>query len=184
MEPGLSRRVVFAVLVGLACATPASSEPSEYQLKAEFLERFTRFIDWPPESFADPKAPFVLGIYGENPFGTSLDELVASRRVKGRSIRVRLVAGLDGIDGCHLLFLPRASASRAAHALSRAAGRPVLTVGDAEGMAATGAIISFFSEDDRLRFEINEGAARRSGLHIGSQLLQLARLVDSEARQP
>ena len=54
--------------VALLAGASAAQVP-EYALKAEFLERFTRFVDWPGEH--DPRSPFVIGVYGSNPFGSN-----------------------------------------------------------------------------------------------------------------
>jgi hypothetical protein len=45
------------------------AQTDEYLLKAGFLERFTRFIEWPGETnIADNTKPFVISVIGENPF--------------------------------------------------------------------------------------------------------------------
>ncbi len=171
---------VACPLVAGALPLAAGVEAPEYQLKAELIERFTRFIDWPPDALADAAAPFVIGVYGKSPFGPYLDQLAASRRIKGRPIKVVVAQGPADIEGCHVLFIPRAQAGSVARILGQVGRRAVLTIGDGDGFAETGVIINFFSEENRLRFEINDAAARRNGLRIGSQLLQLARLVPGE----
>jgi hypothetical protein len=55
----------------------------------------------------------------------------------------------------------------------------VLTVGETQGFADGGGIINFIEENNKIRFEINAEAARRTGLNISSELLKLARLVKS-----
>ena len=47
------------------------------------------------------------------------------------------------------------------------------------GFADGGGIINFIEENNKVRFEINAEAARRTGLNISSELLKLARLVKS-----
>ena len=41
-------------------------------------------------------------------------------------------------------------------------------------------MINFFTEDNKLRFEVNPEAARRAGLEISARLLRLAGLVGDE----
>ena len=50
-------------------------------------------------------------------------------------------------------------------------GSPVLTVSDGSGK---GAIVNFVIKDNRVRFEIDEGAAARNNLALSSKLLGLA----------
>ena len=60
-------------------------------------------------------------------------------------------------------------------AVLRAVGQwPVLTVSDAPDFAAAGGIIGLRERTGRIRFDINQGAAKRAGLSLSSQLLRLA----------
>ena len=51
-------------------------------------------------------------------------------------------------------------------------------VADADGFARKGGIANFIVSDQRVRFAINESAAKRAGLKVSSKLLRLAELVD------
>ena len=55
----------------------------------------------------------------------------------------------------------------------------MLTVGEADHFARRGGMIGFFLEDNRVRLEVNRGAAERAGLRLSSKLLAVARLVKS-----
>ena len=81
-------RVLMAV-AGLVASATASAAPTEYQVKAVFLFNFSRFVEWPPAAFASPDAPFVVGVFGHDPFGADLDEVVKGRSVNGRPLIVR-----------------------------------------------------------------------------------------------
>ena len=81
---------------------------------------------------------------------------------------------------CHVLIISPSEAARLAAVLTRVEGSPVLTVGDTDGFARKGVILSFFLERDRVRFEINPDAARRHGLKISSKVLRLARIIGDE----
>ncbi len=55
----------------------------------------------------------------------------------------------------------------------------VLLVGENDGFAERGAHANFYFERNRLRFEINARATRESGLGVSSELLKLARIVET-----
>jgi hypothetical protein len=55
-----------------ACGAEA---PTEYQVKAVFVYNFSRFVEWPPQSFTAPNEPFVIGILGSDPFGITAARL-------------------------------------------------------------------------------------------------------------
>jgi hypothetical protein len=50
----------------------------------------------------------------------------------------------------------------------------VLTVGETEGFTESGGMINFVRQVNRIRFQINEVAAKSAGLKISSKLLSLA----------
>lgn len=52
-----------------------------------------------------------------------------------------------------------------------------MTVGETDGFLESGGIVNFLMEDERVRFEINNTAARQAKLKIRSKLLRLAKRV-------
>jgi hypothetical protein len=150
----------------------------EYQLKAEFLERFTRFIEWPGEEAVT--GPFVIGVFGANPFGPYLTEMAAGRKIKGRSVEIREVSSPDDVGMCHILFIAGSQRKSLDRVLEKTSGRPILTVGDVAGFAEKGVLLNFYSAESNLRFEVNDAVARKSGLKFSSKLMKLARIVNLE----
>src|SRR5260221_4758572 len=51
----------------------AQESSLEYAIKGAYLFKFGDFVEWPEAVFAQPNAPFVIGILGEYPFGPNLD---------------------------------------------------------------------------------------------------------------
>lgn len=149
----------------------------EYQVKAAFLYNFTKFVEWPPASFADSTSPIVIGVLGENPFGSELARLVKDRKVNGREILVRTFATPGDVAGVHVMFVG-ALRGRAAEELKQALrATAVLSVGESPEFAASGGIIRFVVEGDKVGFAINQEASDRAGLKLSSQLLKLATAV-------
>jgi hypothetical protein len=180
----LRRLLAGAVLAGFVAPGKVFAQPSEYAIKAEFLERFTRFIDWPDEAFAGPDAPFVLCVIGDNPFGDFLERMARDRKIKDRTVRLVPHARLADVDTCQLLFIAASESARIAGILARTQGKPILTVGDTPGFAQMGVVINFFLEQDVVHFEINLDEARRTGLTFSTKLLKLARVVRSHEGGP
>ncbi|MFP2931463.1 YfiR family protein [Pyxidicoccus sp. 3LG] len=172
----------FAVHVLLQEAAWAQAPiPVEAELKAEFLERFTRFIDWPESGFQSPESPFALCLLGQTPLEPYLARMARTRRIKDRSIQVRKLDGPSQVEGCALVWIPPESAGSLEQVLERTSGKAILTVGDTEGLAERGAHINLKREGSRLTFDINVAQAKRSGLRFSSQLLQLGHLVGGES---
>ena len=171
-----------AAIVVLACLSMlrasvsfARSTPPEYMIKAAYLYHFAMFVDWPAEAFASKNAPIVIGIVGNDPFGPAIDDTVRDKRIDGRPLVVKRLDWAQDLRQCHILFL--ADGGRIADLVRRLGGLSVLIVGETQDLASHGAVINFRIEDNRVRFDINVDAAKRSHLTISSQLLNLARIV-------
>lgn len=163
-----------------AGAPPTAEQPlaaSEYEVKAEFLHRFSQFVVWPPEAFASSDAPLTIGVLGQDPFGPRLEAAVADARVAGRSFAVRRFKNADELTPCHILFIAGSEEPRLAAVLERVKGTPTLTIGETRRFAKEGGAIGFVLAAGRVRFEINPASAEKAGLKVSSHLLKLAKVV-------
>src|ERR1051326_3490062 len=180
----LLNKVVIVTLLGalLAGAAPGTprEELSEYQLKAAFLLNFARFVEWPSNSGTTD--PLVIGIFGRNPFGTALDQVINGKTINGRPLIVRRISDPSGLQACNLIFFPEPDSQRFGEAANKLANLMVLTVGESDGFAARGGMINFVVKDGRVLFEVNPSAASRAGIKFSSKLLQLAIIVKDGAK--
>ena len=181
-----ARTRVFRLLAVLAAGwlwtappAPAAEPSAEYQVKAVFLFNFALFVEWPATTFADDRAPLVIGVLGDDPFGPYLDELVRSEQVGGRPLQVRRLHKTEEIAGCHILFVSHGVANfdRIAADLR---GHNVLTVGDTDNFNRLGGMVRFAMENGKIRLRINAAAAQDTGLTISSKLLRWATIVTPE----
>jgi hypothetical protein len=151
----------------------------EYIIKAVFLERFARFVEWPPEDEeGDTTDKFVITVIGNNPFKTVLDSLYEEKNIKSKEVRIRYISRIKDINNTDILFISESEQENLSDILLYTDDKPILTVGDTEGFAEKGVHVNFFLDKDKIRFEINEKAARASGLYISHLLLNLAKIVE------
>lgn len=177
--PALITSVVI-LASGLARGASDTKRTLEYDLKAAFLFNFTEFVEWPASAFADSTSPFVIGVLGHDPFGGSLDEIVANESVSGHRVVVTRFRDAADVTSCHILFVP-SSGTPPPRALASLTERGVLTVGETDAFGEAGGAIRFFLVENRLRLRINVAAVTRANLTISSMLLRQADLVE-EAR--
>lgn len=176
--PGAHGGRWLAVMLGLfgALAAAESRPPPSAPLhvKAAFLLNFAAFVTWPETAFADANAPVVVGVYGADPFGAVLDDVLAGEAVSGRPFLVRRIPRGGDAGGCHILFVSESERGRMAAVLRAVRQKPVLTVADGAEFVAAGGMIGFVVERGRIRFRINQDAAKGAGITISSRLLRLA----------
>jgi hypothetical protein len=179
----LRRRLlrVACVLVASWCGGAMSAPPAaEYQVKAAYLFNFGQFVEWPQQAYDSPSAPFVIGIVGEDPFGQTLDEVVAGESLGGHPLVVRRFRHPEDISACNILFIGRSETARLEQTLKLLQGRSVLTVTDITGAERRGAIIVLVNDNNRIRMRINVAAAKASNLVISSKLLRPAEIVGND----
>jgi hypothetical protein len=172
----LSLAPVLAASILWPClASAAKSQASlEQAVKASYLIKFAPFVEWPPRAFPPGSKSFLICIAGEDPFGTVVDEVARGQKVRGRPVALQRLPAGTSAAACQILFLGRSAQAASGDA---PAGQPVLTVTD-RGSGAAGGMIQFVMQAGRVRFQIDEGAARANGLTISSKLLELAIAVD------
>lgn len=169
--------LISLVVSGLANSTVAASP--EYQVKAVFLFNFAQFVEWPPQSFENPTAPFVIGVLGTDPFGEALEGAVRGESIEGRTFVIERYRSVTEIRHCQILFISRSEAAHIEDVAAALAGHSILTVSDIEDSAQRGVMIRFVAESNRIRLRINAEAAKAAGLSISSKLLRPAELVTS-----
>jgi hypothetical protein len=163
--------------------TPAQSAPvTEYQLKAVFLFNFAQFVDWPPATFPDPHTPLVIGILGDDRFGSTLDETVRGEQVNDRPLVVQRYRRLDDVGTCQILFVSQSENDRLDQIVSALRGRNILTVSDAPDFALHGGMIQFVTDKNKIRLDINLDAAKAASLTISSKLLRPATIVSARSK--
>jgi hypothetical protein len=167
--------LLTCLAIGFSVVCNAADESLEYQVKAAFLLNFTKFVEWPAAAFEAPDSPITICILGEDPFGSTLDQIVAGEIVENRKIAISRLRRAPAPKACQVLFVGRPE--REAASLLTALEAGVLTVGEGEGFIRDGGMIAFVIENRRVRFSANQAAAESAGLKISSRLLNVAKSV-------
>src|SRR5579872_5802142 len=165
-------------VIALVC-NAVHAQSKEYQIKAAFLFNFTQFVEWPAVAFSGADAPLCVGVLGDDPFGPALEETFRGESVQNHKLSVRHAQKVEDLADCQMVFVSKSENARVSEILAKFDSRPVVTVSEVDGFARRGGTIDFYRENNKVRFEINLGSARQSGLKISSQLLGLGKLVQT-----
>jgi YfiR/HmsC-like len=183
-RPGLLLVLLLqAALLGRWPAQAQENRQPDYRIKAAFLYNFGKFVEWPDAAFASTNAPLVIGVLGGDPFHGDCERIVGNKNINGHPVIVRQISyptsarqasGYPDLKNCHILFISASGSDNLPDILDALKGAKVLTVTDnLDHFATSGVIINFVMENQSVRFEINDEAARRAGLRISSKLLML-----------
>jgi YfiR/HmsC-like len=170
--------VLIMIFPGVIHAESAHS--GEDEVKAAYLYKFGRFVRWPEN--ATLEAPFSVCVLGKDPFGKTLDTILDSGSWEGKPVTAKRIGTVDDAAACNILFISSSEWEKLDRILPALEERPILTVSEAPRFARRGGIIEFVIKENRVRFEVNAGAAQRAGLTLNSQLLKIATRVRQTAQ--
>jgi len=166
--------MLFLFLNGISAKCVA--QDVDYKAYTLFVYNFMKYVEWPE---AQSKGDFVVCIFGESPVQKELAGLAASKKLKGRNIVIKNISKPEDAAGCQLLYVSASKSGNIKALKEQMAGKPILIVGEREGLAKKGAELSFVTlEDDGLKFDINKKEIEQHQLKISSQLISLGILVN------
>lgn len=139
--------------------------------KAQYLLDFSHFVTW---SSNTSEEQFNICLYGSNPFGSSLHNLVKDKRIQGKVVSIMQQNSLQNLSKCHILYVNSSSKSKINAILKLIANKPILTVSNFDGFIEAGGIINFTEKEGATRFKINVKAMKKANLRISSKLIRLA----------
>ena len=170
--------IVFLLLI-LAMVTiphPATcARQDEYQVKAAFVLNFAKLTEWPTEG-PGGKDTFTIAILGKMPSDSFVSAL-KSQTIHGNKIIVKHMEAANEVKNARLVFISPSERQRLPGILREFRQLNLLTVSDMNGFCEAGGMIGLVPVQNRVGFEVNLAAVRKTRLSISSQLLKLAKTV-------
>ncbi|UII31327.1 YfiR family protein [Fulvivirga ulvae] len=162
------------ILCFLCFNVEAPAQIGETRLKSIWLEKFSKFIEWPTSDTLDY---FTITILGEGDINQYLYDIYKNRTIKNKPVKINVIDKIDSLENCNILFINTEQAKDLDKVLDKVRSKPILTIGDTQGFAKKGIIINFYLEQNKVRFELNISAAKSSGLDVDFRLLEAARII-------
>lgn len=168
--------------IGLFAQSEKSGEykqEQEYKSKALFLWLCADKSSWMNEGATSKAGPFVLGIFGGDPWKGHFTAAVGWPKIQGRPVTVQVFSSVDKIDKCHLLFIRSSEKRDLSRVLEAIKGQSVLTVAESNDFAQMGGMINLYVKDaadgkGRPTWDVNTKAATEAGLKLGFEVVDLA----------
>lgn len=134
-------------------------------IKAVYLYNFLSFIQWPESAMG--YTSFEMCVQADEMFVETLQKVVASEQVDGKSVKV---LSPDEAQHCHLLYL------RGEQSAGQAVRPYTLLVGDAPEFVAAGGMVGFETRGRKVRVAMNLTELEKAGLRVSSKLLRVVRI--------
>jgi hypothetical protein len=176
---------LFLVTLALAQGSQhvlAQTPSREYQLKAVFLFNFTQFVDWPANVFENDQSPLVIGVIGENPFGSYLVQTVSGEKINGHPLTVQYFKNEEEIKSCHILFVNIHETKKLEQVLEAVKSKNILTVSDHPDFLKQDGMIKFVTNNNKIKLQINMEACKESKMVLSSKLLRLAEIIKNPVK--
>jgi hypothetical protein len=151
----------------------AKAQVSSVKMEAVYLYNFTKYVNW-----TGGGDKFVIGVLGSPEMKEELDKSLTGKKVGTRDIEIRDIAVSQVID-CSIVYLGSSQSNSLATINTKIKGKNILLVTQ-EDLAEQGACISFFMQNGKLKFKLNQAALRDSGLKTSENLLTFATVISGQ----
>ncbi len=180
----MTRKLLLALLLLWLSAAPLLRLDQEKLLKVIMLEKLSRFVKWPDKVWMkDKTSPFIIGIIGEDPFGSLIANVYGNIKIIKKKVRVRYFEKTDEVDDCQILFISNSLKDEVETVIAALKKKPILTIGDTEGYAHRGVHINLFKAGKNIGIEINPRAIRAANMSVSASFLSFATIVKTGVKK-
>ncbi len=122
-------------------------------------------------------SPVTVCFLGAEDVRAAFQSITAGKDVNGRPVLARDAKVAADVRECRVVYVDSSSTAVLMDVLKNARQGSTLAIGTSDDFLARGGIIRLLVENNRMRFDVNVGAAGRTKIHLSSKLLALARSV-------
>lgn len=169
--------LITFVLMSFLLPHTSKAQADELTLKAVFLERFTRFIEWEKQSETNEFNIVIIG--SDEKIAHQLKKVYRNRNIQNKTVRVTQIKHLDDLKNlaCDILFVSENMSKELEEITQYSFSKSILTIADTKNFATKGVIINFYIKNNSIQFKINTDAAKKSNLKISYHLLKMADII-------
>lgn len=167
----------FYILILLSLSTKVNdpSQPiDQLTLKALYIERFTRFIEWPN---VKNQEFFKIEVIGDNNFSKELKKIFSKVKVKNKPALIINSNKITSDFKPNLIYVSKNKQLILKSVIKEYKTLPVLIISEGKGVIENGCMIGIYKENRKLKFEINEKQFAKNKLYISYRLMQVAERI-------
>lgn len=170
---------LFAVtfILQLVIIKSSSAQYSADVLKAAYLERITRFIEWPLNHVVKDTTVFTIGVYEDSDFIAALTEVFKDKTIKSKKVIIININIPDQLRNCDICYISEKGKLMLKQYIETANTQGVLLISESKDFGNVGIHINFYLEDDKLKFEINRQSIDTGRFKVSSLLFKSAKII-------
>jgi len=146
-------------------------------MKAAYMERITRFIDWPESRTINDSTVFTIGIFGDNNFYSVLKASLNDKTIKSKEVEIIKLVKPIKVELCDICYISGITETDIELLVSEANRKGVLLMTEKKGFGEKGVHLNFYLEDNKLKFEINRSSLEAGNFKASSLLLNSSKVL-------
>jgi hypothetical protein len=154
-----------------------NAQYNENIIKAAYIERITRFVEWPVKDNNLSNDNFVIGVYGETDFYNTLAGVFKEKSIKDHKVIVILIKNPEQINTCDICYISDKAKPLISKFVDIANSSGILLISETIDFCKGGVHINFYIEDEKLKFEINKKSIESAGFKVSYLLMQNTRII-------
>ena len=166
-----------AIFLLLLSYLSVKAQYNENIIKAAYIERITRFVEWPVKDSIRSLDKFIIGVYDENDFYNTLKDVFKEKPIKEHQVKIIPIKSPEQINTCNICYISGRAISLISKFVDAANSSGVLLISGSTNFCKAGVHINFYLEDEKLKFEINEKSMKNAGFKVSYLLMQNSRIV-------
>lgn len=170
----MKKSFVVSLLLLIGSLGFAQTEKPMYEIHAQMIYNFIKYIQWPNDS--EP-GEFVVGIIGEDDVFNTLKSYYDGKPKGAKKYSIRKLSNAEESSTCAVVYIGKSKGGQFENVKNTVAGKPVLTITDSFNLGKKGSCINFKVLDGKLKFELNQASVTSSTLKVASQLSSMAILL-------
>jgi len=186
----INRSFVFAVFAVLLFAlqpdtSHASSNGHKRNLiKTAFVFNIAKFVTWPENVHALRPQTLRICFYRKDFLQRAFNS-IHGKRVRERQVERKTIEHTSDSNLCDVLLVPQSQLARFEDESAQLARQPALVIADLTTMRNSprvfrGVTMNLVRQGKSIGFEVNLTDVKHRGLSMSSELLKLARIIDTE----
>lgn len=154
--------------------------PAQYNadvMKAVYIEKITRFIEWPPSANGKDTTVFIIGVFEDSKFYNALNDVFKGKKIKDKKVIINKITAPNQLNSCDICYFSGKDISEVKRFVKEANNNGVLIISEINGYGEAGIHINFYVEEDKLKFEINKESTDLGKFRISSLLFKSAKII-------
>lgn len=169
--------ILFLVLVGLGSGMLKAQESELVKYKSLFTINFIRYIGWPEEA---KQGDFVIGVLKNSAMADQLKVKTVGKKFGYQNIIIKEFKNVEDISDCQILYVDGiVNYTKYAGAIAQKLTSNSLIITEGKDAIINGSMINFVIVDSKLKFEVSQANAEKSGLKLSNSLLSMNNAIKS-----